>query len=277
MAFQDEDVAPITLLLSPERLGKLTQLTGSAHTAVELHQETLSLGASLMNTTATIEIALRNSICEILSQHFRKPDWLRQPPLPFQWRESETKKVALALDSARRAEYSKLSQAEKAELDVKAFPSGRPPNTPHLRRVRARREHIIVTEGKVIAELTLYFWKRLYGHEYEQTLWRTALKRTFPNKKIGRADVAQKLEDIYQSRNRLAHHEPVLHKRFEDTLSAIKFVIENLGTRSPSTDTPLSRLLTEQIHSVTAQAKTLHDRLASFKIEPNSLPKSQRH
>lgn len=270
MKFQDEDIAPITLLLSPERLGKLTQLTGSTRAAIELHQETLHLGASLMNVTATIEIALRNSICENLSQYFLSPDWLRRPPAPFEWREPEKKKIISALDSARRAEYSKLSQAEKAALDQQAFPSGRPLHTTHLKRAQERRKHIVVTEGKVIAELTLYFWKRLYGQEYEQTLWRTTLKKTFPNKRIRRADVAQRLEDIYQSRNRLAHHEPVLHKRFEDTIVAVKFVAENLGMASPSTDTPLFRLLREQFDGVVAEAKALHDRLAGFRIGVNN-------
>lgn len=64
MSIQDEDVAALTLLISSERLGTLTKLTGSARAAIELHQETLRLGASLMAVTATIEIALRNAICE---------------------------------------------------------------------------------------------------------------------------------------------------------------------------------------------------------------------
>src|SRR5436305_1470852 len=101
MAFQDEDVAALTVLLSPERLGALTQLTGATRAAIELHQETLSLGASLMGVTASIEIALRNSICENLSQHFGTAGWLLRPPAPFQWREPEKTKVLAALNSAR--------------------------------------------------------------------------------------------------------------------------------------------------------------------------------
>lgn len=89
----------------------------------------------------------------------------------------------MAVDSAKRAEYSKLSQAQKAALDALAYPAGRPANTSHLRRAKGRRRQLVVNEGKVIAELTLYFWKRLYGQEYDQSLWRTTLKRTFPDKK----------------------------------------------------------------------------------------------
>ncbi len=264
MTINAADVAALTLMLSPERLQALTTLTGSAQTAIEFHQETLRLGASLMNVTATIEIALRNSVCENLSQHFGVSNWLLQPPVPFQWREPERKKIISALDSARRAAYSKLTQAQKAALDAFAYPHGRPPNTSHLKRAQDRRRRIDVSEGKVIAELTLYFWKRLYGPEYEQTLWRTTLKRTFPYKKLSRADVATYLEQIYQSRNRLAHHEPVLHKRLADTMRAVNFVIQHLDANPPTSATALANLLAEDIAEVNARATALHARLASF-------------
>ena len=179
MAIDAADLPALIALLSPERLAALRTLTGSAGTAIELHQSTLRLGAALMNVTATIEIALRNSVAENLSNYFGVPNWVQQPPVAFRWKEPERKKITTAVDSARRAEYSKLSQADKAKLDSLAYPKGRPPNTSHLKRALDRRRHIPVTEGKVIAELTLYFWKRLYGPEYEQTLWRTTLKRTF--------------------------------------------------------------------------------------------------
>ncbi len=266
MKIQDEDIGTLTILLSPERLGALTRLTGSARTAIELHQETLSLGASLMTVTATIEIALRNSICENLSQHFGVPRWLQEPPIPFVWQEREAKKIIDALDSAQRAEYAKLTQVEKRVLDVSAFPKGRPKQLPHLTLVRARRQQIAVSEGKVIAELTLYFWKRLFGPDYEKTLWLTTLKKTFPNKQIKRGEVASHLEQIYQSRNRLAHHEPVLHKRFADTMNAIKFVVENLGIAKGNNSAPLERLVANDVAEVYAKAKALHARLDSFRV-----------
>jgi hypothetical protein len=268
MSFLDQDVAALTVLLSPERLTSLTKLTGSARTAIELHQETLSLGSSLMNVIAVIEIALRNSVCENLSQHFETTAWLVHPPPPFRWRDQEKDKVAAALDSARRATYAKLTQAQKSALDGQAFPRGRPAHLSHLERTKAKHAQIIVTEGKVIAELTFYFWKRLFGPDYEQSLWRPSLKRTFPNKHLKRADVADHLEQIYQSRNRLAHHEPVLHTRFSSTMSAIQFLIEHLGTKAPSKDTPLARLLANEIAEVNVKAKALHDRLDRFRVKP---------
>ncbi len=61
------DTAMLSLFLSAERLGALVGLTGSTQAAIELHQETLQVGAALMAVTATVEIALRNSVCDALA------------------------------------------------------------------------------------------------------------------------------------------------------------------------------------------------------------------
>jgi hypothetical protein len=82
MPIEPGDVASVIRLLSPERLHALTTLTGSDDAAIELHQETLRLGSSLMHVTATVEIALRNSVCENLSHHFGVPNWLTHGILP---------------------------------------------------------------------------------------------------------------------------------------------------------------------------------------------------
>jgi len=265
MKIPDTDVPRLIDALSRERLRALMDLTGSEAVAIELHQATLRLGADLMKIIATVEISLRNTISANLAHHFGVANWLQQPPVAFRWREPELKKITSALDSAKRAEYSKLNQAGKAQLEAIAYPLGRPPHTSHLKRAKDRRKHIAVSDGKVIAELTLYFWKRLYGPEYEQTLWRTTLKRTFPDKKLSRAAIATQLEIIYQSRNRLAHHEPVLHKRFGDTMKAITFIIGHLNGVDATQGTALARLLHDDITNVGAAEQRLSARLDAFR------------
>lgn len=266
MPINSKHVPVLTSLLSAERLANLTALTGSAEAAIELHQETLKLGASLMHVTATIEIALRNTVAENLSHYFGVANWLQHPPAAFFWKDPERNNIAKAVDSAKRAAYSKLSQSDKAALDTHAFPNGRPANIQHLQRAKARRQYLVVTEGKVIAELTLHFWKRLYGPEYDQSLWRTTLKTTFPDKTLSRAAVAAQLEHIYQSRNRLAHHEPVLHRRFADTMKAIEFFSQRLGAPKPDPKTPLATLLKEEIDALRAKEAELRARLDAYRI-----------
>lgn len=256
----------LTTLFSADRLASLTALTGSAEAAIELHQETLKIGALLMTVMAPIEIALRNTVAENLSRYFGVPNWLQQPPVNFTWKVPERNKITAAVDSAKRAEYSKLSQGQKAALDSQAYPAGRPMNNSHLQRAKNRRRHLTVTEGQVIAELTLYFWKRLYGPEYDQSLWRTTLKRTFPDKSLSRALVAVQLENFYQARNRLAHHEPVLHQRFANTMAAIVFITERLNTARPSANTPLAMLLSDDIAAVRASENALRNRLDAYRI-----------
>ena len=265
MLLEDADIITIGLLLSQERLAALQNLTGSTRIAIELHQATLSLNADLMNVIASIELALRNTVYDNLTVYFRGPDWLVRPRAPFKWKKTENTNVKKALDSAQRAEYAKMTQAQKGALDTLAYPHGRPPNSSPYNRAVDRRRQIDVSDGKIIAETTLYFWKRLFGPDYEQTLWRTTLKKTFPNKLLKRSDVADKLEDIYQARNRLAHHEPVLHKRFRDTLAAIEFIAENLGRPSPSKDSPLFKLIADDLRATKHKAEALHARLATFR------------
>lgn len=87
MELSDEALAAVTLLLSGERLGTFLTLAGSPRPAIALHQQTLQVAGSLMCVTAVVEIALRNTICDLLAAHFGSDDWLRNLPAPFIWRE----------------------------------------------------------------------------------------------------------------------------------------------------------------------------------------------
>ncbi len=265
MAYSLAEINRLHAMLSVERLKPLVDLTKSAEAAIELHQESLRVGASSMAIIATLEIALRNSVCDNLENFFGVPNWLLQPPITLQWRKPELNNLKKALDSAKRAEYSKLAQSGKNALDAIAYPNGRPLGKSHLDRSKDRRKQINVSNGKVVAELTLFFWKRLFGPEYEHSLWKTTLKRTFPNKGISRAAVAVELEYIYQSRNRLAHHEAVLRGRFSKTCEAIEFVTQNLAENSRNYQSPLFLLIQPDLQNARSLSETLHSKFDRFK------------
>ncbi len=267
MVFDTHEIGTLAALLSPARLGALTALTGSVETAIELHQQTLTVGCKLMNVIATVEIGIRNAMANNLAHHFAVGDWLQRPPVSFHWRTKEANKITTAVKQAKRAKYAKLTQNEKSALDHSAYPTGRPPNESHEMRAKKRQRLIMVTEGDVIAEITLVFWKRLFGSEYEHHLWRPTLKNIFPDRRVKRTEVAFYLEHIYQARNRLAHHEPVLHQRFVDTVNAIRFITERIGTYPPSPNAPLAKLIDKDLQAAEQAATALHERLQSFKIE----------
>jgi hypothetical protein len=236
----DEDVTAIAFYLSSERLATFHAVAGSDRDVIHLHQRVLAVGAALAPIIAVIEISIRNAICENLRTSFGIPDWLRNPPAPFAWGKEQAKGIKQAVGHAQRAAYAKLNNAEKKSLDLKAYPTGVPSGLGHEKRVKARQAVLSVGNGQVIAQLTLYFWKRLFSKDYENTLWKRSLKGIFPNKTLDRTDVSDALEIIYQARNRIAHHEPIFDQRLVELLEAIEFVYRNFQTQRTDSSKRLS-------------------------------------
>ncbi|MFL9905472.1 hypothetical protein [Paraburkholderia sp. RL17-337-BIB-A] len=260
----DEDITAVAALLSGERLGTFQAMAGSTRAAIALHQQMLQLAGTLMSITAVVEIALRNAVCDKLTDYFGVESWLRRPPAPFTWKDEERSKIEAAVRSAQRAAYAKLNPSEKRALDEAAFRRGVPPGLSHEFRLDARQKAIVVLGGQVITQLTMYFWKRLFSSEYEQTLWKSSLKRIFPDKRIDRSRVATQLEHIYQTRNRVAHHEPVYGRRLFDTLAAVDFVVANLGVAGSDGCMPLRKMLRPEHATLENQAHALQIRIDAF-------------
>lgn len=256
----DEEINAVARLLSCERLGTFEALAGSTRAAIGLHQQLLRFAGTLMSVTAVVEIALRNAVCDRLAEYFQVEGWLRRPPPTFSWKDEERGKIEAATRSAQRAAYVKLNSSEKRALDAVAFRRGVPTGLRHEFRLDARQKSIAVSTGQVVTQLTLYFWKRLFSDDYEQTLWKSALKRIFPDKRINRSAVATQLERIYQTRNRIAHHEPIYGYRLRDTLAAIDFIASNLGVADNNGCTPLRKILRHDRDVLEHQASALQIR-----------------
>lgn len=269
MELLDHDIASIALFLSSERLATFHTITGSQKEAILLHQQMLQFGTTLMTVTAVIEIATRNAICERITSQFGGGGWLRTPPAPFVWEKSEEDKIRQAELSARKAIYAKKNQMDKHALDSLAYPNGVPANLTHEEISKARQKQIIVADGQVIAQLTMFFWKRLFSATYEQTLWGRTLKHIFPDKHLKRTDVAIHFEEIYQARNRIAHHEPIYDRRMDKILNAIDFVVKNFGITDATGKTPLGKLLEADINTLYKEAQYLKIKLESFRKSGN--------
>lgn len=249
----DDDVMEIARYISVDRLKRILDRGEDFRAALEFHQHVLQIASALAPVIALIEIALRNVVCEKLTVAFKANDWLRKPPANFQWRREEQAKIKQSVRNAQRAEYAKKTNPEKMALDSLAYPQGVPAGTSHEDRVTMRQKAISVGNGQVIAQLTLYFWKRLFSPDYEQELWKRSLRQIFPNKRLSRTDISNSLEVIYQPRNRIAHHEPIEGARLDDLLEAIEYIAINFMTRFPSSETPLAKLL--HPHRVTLEKR----------------------
>ena len=273
-----KQIDELKILLSEERLKRFISLTGSDKKAIEFHQESLKIGASLIGIIATIEIALRNTITRNLDCYFGNNDWL-QPGFnkqKFKWQEKECKKIKDVISSLKREKYTKLSEAEKEALDKSIWPKGLPDRITPDKASKKRQESLQINKGDIIARLTLHFWKRLYGGaynrhggEYNQTLWQTSLRQTFPNKKLKREYVASQLECFYKSRNRLAHHEPVEGDSFKKAIKAINFIVCHLNNPRDECDTPLASLLADDIEKIHTRGKEFQRKLTYYERKGN--------
>lgn len=68
------------------------------------------------------------------------------------------------------------------------------------------------TPGRIIAALSFSFWTAMFSPAYE-TLWRATLKDIAhrDGKTLSRKDFSKPLTQVRLLRNRVAHHEPLLH------------------------------------------------------------------
>ncbi len=260
MNMDETDIKEITDLLSPERLGAIIKKTNSKDSAIdasviEIHQESISLSGALMSIVAVIEIALRNAVYKNLDEYFKTNKRLFQSPQTFSWREDEENKIIDASNFVKRAKYNKLPEHQRIIFERRArVPKG----TSYHDRLDIIRDPIPIADGDIIAQLAFSFWKKMYGGRYEKTLWKKTLKKTFPNENITRKVITAQLEIIYQTRNRLAHHEPVLFERFDNAINAIQFIAQNLNQPAPNPNSPLAKLLANDIKKITKQAEKLH-------------------
>lgn len=69
------------------------------------------------------------------------------------------------------------------------------------------------TTGRVVAELSFDFWRFLLVPSHEVTIWRVLRRQGMPHypQPQARQPFEDCVERIYALRNRLAHHEPLVH------------------------------------------------------------------
>jgi hypothetical protein len=167
------DINGLEEALSLERFSRyLAWAGGDREAAVRLYTVNTRLSESLYTPMQTLEIALRNRIHRVLSEAYH-PEWFNEP----------------AFQGGRQ-----LEQLDKAKKDLAE--AKKPLEAP-----------------RVVAALTFGYWTALFGKEYED-LWRKTLQKIAARpdgRRLGRKDFSTPLTPIRILRNRIAHHEPILH------------------------------------------------------------------
>jgi hypothetical protein len=167
--------------LTAERLASYLDATGhDLVRAFTLYEWNMRAAAGVLATVAMVEVVVRNALDE------RLLDW-----------------------AARRSPGT--SWFDLAPLD----PQGRDDVAAARRRATkyGRRPE---SHGKVVAELSLGFWRYLVASRYHAALWVPATAAAFPEgppdlRSRGVA-VEERLQRLMFVRNRAAHHEPI-HRR----------------------------------------------------------------
>lgn len=96
---------------------------------------------------------------------------------------------------------------------------------------RIAREGKAPTRGRVVAGLSFGFWRALFDKRYD-ALWVSHLHRAFPQGTGDRAEIADLMSRLVPFRNRLAHHETVIHHQVRlycDELLALIGLIDPLA------------------------------------------------
>ena len=157
---------------SPRLAGFLLNAGGDQDMAVRLYQWNAELSGAFMEVLHHVEVVLRNHLDKTLTQAF--------PAAPEPWYRSDA-----VLTPQGRA---KVEQATQRIID-----QGIEPN-----------------HGRIIAALGFGFWDSLFGRRYGE-LWPAVLRDSFPHGPAKRGRAAELSSGIRLFRNKLAHHERIIH------------------------------------------------------------------
>ena len=169
-------------LLSKPRLGRYLNATQQNKSqAVRLYKSNLHLSQALFGVIAILEIALRNAIDQHYQKQFQQIDWLRGNIQP----------TGLFYDPTLRNHAGRFEQAEKIRTIINSLKKN-------------------YSHDRIVAELSFGFWRYMFSG-IQFNVFGNTLLQIFPNrpKGINQKVVFQKLTEINNLRNRIAHHESI--------------------------------------------------------------------
>lgn len=157
----------------------------------------IELARAITPALHAVEVALRNTIHETLSNHYTTDMWFYRPQV---------------------LEPGQLSQLANA-----------------LSAISKRRAQ--PTSGRIVAELNFGFWVTLLSSNYERPIWQpnrfALLRQAFPNATgESRQSIQQHFNNIRTLRNRVSHYEaiwdlPNLAQDFAKILTAIQWISQD--------------------------------------------------
>jgi hypothetical protein len=160
-------------VFSEKRMEKYLKQFPDVNKAFILYRANIELSEALYPALATFEVAFRNAVHRVMTAQFGQEDWF----------------ALLTATPGLGGLKPYISKASK--------------------QIAVRKE--VLDPSKIVAELTMGFWVKLFNVNYERILWKN-LKFVFPhwpkNQRL-RKNVAPPLNRFRLLRNRIFHQEPV--------------------------------------------------------------------
>lgn len=186
-----ESSAAIHAALSPERMTKyLAEARGDTNLAVQLYHWNCRLCGAFYPPINLAEVAVRNSVSLPVAKRFGS-NWHEEP------------KFRNILDAKKKSELDSAIRRERNQ---------------HGRNLTAHH---------VTSALTFGFWVGLMAKSYDQHLWATGIKKSFPNAGAAesRASIHTKIDRVRDIRNDIMHYRSVFDKSPRRLLTEIQSVI----------------------------------------------------
>ena len=181
--------------VSPARLSPFLDLAdGNRTRAIELYEWNVRMAGAFHELLSDVEVIIRNAwsrqLMEYSLERTGESDWTKTLP--------DLLGGPIAGD-IERAEKRLRNKGKQANLD------------------------------SLTAEMTLAFWKYLFAKRFRSTLWPAAGKRAFPGAgPNGIESMSRWMAQVYEVRNRVAHHEPLIRRRirsdFESCMALVRAV-----------------------------------------------------
>ena len=204
---------------SQSRVNRYLLATGNSTTkAVKLYKVNLKISQAFHPLLGFFEIILRNRLNDILTSHFKDPDWIINQKSGFM-------SDSWLIFTNKLTGQHKINDFLKKEIS-KA-------------EKRLHKTKTQITSGKIIAEQTLGFWTDLFEvHNYR--LLKGKPIQIFNSLPVnqGRKEINDELNKIRRFRNRINHNEPICFSKnnidFNEAIEVHKSIINLLTLIDPN-------------------------------------------
>lgn len=183
------------LIYSKQRMQRYLIAAGNDQAcAIELYELNIRIGKSLYPLIGAFEVALRNRICAVLTDHFKDPNWIVNQKQGFMvgTPPQTNRSRPRANQRGHQTDDFLMREVEKAENKI-------------------RRRSARLNSAAILAEQTMGFWTELFEERYYRLLRGKPIQAfgKLPPEH-GRREICQMLHHIRKLRNRISHNEPII-------------------------------------------------------------------